>query len=130
MWRLVIATAAGAYAGAAIARRAAAATEGEVTLVFVMAIAKDKHLTTIVVIFRAASGTAAVFSEHPHKEGGVAVELEVKGAPLAQATSVGKCLPTVSQGHVPGDGNLQRNPRGSAAAAVRLKPEPISGTSR
>ena len=30
-----------------------------------------------VIVFGAASGTAAVFPEHPHVEGGIIVELEV-----------------------------------------------------
>ena len=33
--------------------------------------------TAAVIVFGAASGTAAVFPEHPHVEGGIAVELKV-----------------------------------------------------
>ena len=32
--------------------------------------------TAAVIVFGAASGTAAVFPEHPHVEGGIAVELK------------------------------------------------------
>ena len=35
-----------------------------------------------VVVFGAAPSTATVFPEHPHVEGGVAIKLEVQGAPL------------------------------------------------
>ena len=60
-----------------------------------------------VVVFRATPGTATVFLEHPHVQGGVATKLEVQGAPSAQATRAGKRLPAACQSPVPRNGNLQ-----------------------
>ena len=39
-----------------------------------------------VVTLGATPCAATIFPKHPHVEGGVAVELEVQGAPAAQAT--------------------------------------------
>ena len=75
-----------------------------------------------VIVFGAAPNAAAVFSEHPCVEGGVAVKLEMQGAPPAQASCAGKRFPATGPGHVPGDGDLQRGLGGSAAATVCLKP--------
>ena len=60
-----------------------------------------------VIVLGAASGTAAVFPEHPHVGGGITVKLEVEGAPPAQATRAGKCLPAAGQGRLLGDKDLQ-----------------------
>ena len=60
-----------------------------------------------VVVLRAAPGTATIFPEHPHLEGGVTIELEVHGTPPAQAARAGKRLLAVRQGLVPRDGDLQ-----------------------
>ena len=63
-----------------------------------------------VVALGAAPRAVTIFRKHPHIEGGVAVELEVQGAPVAQATCTGKRLPTAGQGQIPGRGDLQGNP--------------------
>ena len=59
------------------------------------------------VVFRAAPSAATIFPKHPHVEGGIAVELEVQGAPAAQATRAGKRLPAMGQGQAPGREDLQ-----------------------
>ena len=84
-----------------------------------MAIAE--HLL-VVIHLGAAPGAATVLPEHPHIESRVAVILEVEGAPPAQATRAGKRLLAPGQDHIPGDGDLHRDPGGPAAAAVRLQP--------
>ena len=63
-----------------------------------------------VVVLRAAPYAATIFPKHPHVEGGIAVKLEVQGAPTAQATRAGKHLPTAGLGQAPGCGDLQRSP--------------------
>ena len=78
----------------------------------------------VVVVLRAAPDAAAIFPEHPHVEGHLAVILEVEGAPPAQTMCAGERLPAASQGYAARSGSLDRNPRGPAAAAVRLQPEP------
>ena len=60
-----------------------------------------------VVVLRAAPCVATIFPKHPHVEGGITVKLEVQGAPTAQATRVGKRLPTAGQDQAPGRGDLQ-----------------------
>ena len=74
-WRLIKAAAAGTVAkgGATIARRGAA---GGFVLLLIPTIAEAEHLLAVVHL-GAASGAAAVFPEHPHIEGGIAVELKV-----------------------------------------------------
>ena len=76
--RLVIATTAGAVTGgrAAVAGRDAVAAEGRLALILVATVTKAEHLLTVVRL-GAAPGAAAIFPEHPHVEGGIAVELEV-----------------------------------------------------
>ena len=81
-------------------------------------------------LFRSASGAATVFPEHPHVEGRVAVELEVEGAPLAQAARAGERLPTAGQSYVARDGDLDRDPRSPAAATVCLQQEPTRAGGR
>ena len=105
---LVTAAAGGAIVrrGAAEAWRATDAADHVPTFVFISAIAEAKQLVAVIV-FGAAPNAAAIFSEHPHVEGGVAVELEMQDAPPAQAARAGKRLPVVGQGHTPGDGDLQ-----------------------
>ena len=95
-WRLVIAAAAGALAGggATAAGGGAAVTKGKLTLVVITAVSKGK-LIVVAAVFRAAPRTAPIFPEHPHIEGHVAVILEVKGAPPAQAACAGERLPTM-----------------------------------
>ena len=83
-----------------------------------------------VVILRATPSAATIFPEHPHVEGGIAVELEVQGAPPDQTTRAGKRFPAAGQGQAPSCGDLQRSPGGSAAATVRLEPEAARGLSR
>ena len=83
-----------------------------------------------VVVFRATPGTATVFPEHPHVEGGVAIKLEVQGAPPAQATHEGKRLPAACQSPIPRNGDLQRSPGGPAAATICLKPEAAPSAGR
>ena len=75
------------------------------------------------VIFRAAPSAVTIFPNHPHVEGGVVVELEVQGAPAGQATRAGKRLSAAGQSHAPGHEDLQRSPRGPAAAAICLEPK-------
>ena len=112
--RLIKAAAAGTVAkrGVTIARRGAA---GGFVLLLVPTTAKAEHLLAVVHL-GAASGAAIVFPEHPHEEGRVAVELEVEGAPPAQAARAGERLPTVGQNYVARDGDLDSNPRCPAAA--------------
>ena len=62
--------------------------------------------TAAVIVLGAASSMMVVFPEHPHVEGGVAVELEVQSASSAQAARAGKCLPATGQGCLPGGGDL------------------------
>ena len=122
--RLVVTTAAGAVAGgrAAVARRDVDGTKGGFALILVTTIAKADHLVAIVVL-GAAPGAATVFSEHPHIEGRSTVILEVERAPPAQAARAGERLPAAGQGYVARGGSLDRNPRGLAAATIRLHPE-------
>ena len=54
----------------------------------VAAVAKAKHLTTIVFL-RAAPDAATIFPKHPHIEGRSAIVLEVEGAPPAKAARAG-----------------------------------------
>ena len=61
----------------------------------------------MVLVLGAAPCAATIFPKHPHVEGGIAVKLEVQGAPTAQATRAGKRLPTAGQGQAPGRGDLQ-----------------------
>ena len=77
-----------------------------------------------VVVFRVAPYTETIFPKHPHVEGGVAIELEVEGAPPAQAARAGERLPTAGQSYVARDGDLDRDPRSPAAATVCLQPKP------
>ena len=97
--------------------------------VFILASTGAGQAATVVV-FEAAPNTATIFPEHPHVEGGVAIELEVQGAPPAQATRTGKRLPAAGQGPIPRNGDLQRSPGGPAAAAVCLEPEAAPGAGR
>ena len=122
---LVVATAAGAVTGgrAAVAGRDAVVAEGRLALILVMAVAKAKHLL-VVVRLGAAPGAATIFPKHPHVEGRVAVLLEMEGAPPTQAARTGKRLPAVGQGYVARDRDLNRDRGSSAAAAIRLQPEP------
>ena len=83
-----------------------------------------------VVVFRAAPHAATIFPKHPHVEGGIAVELEVHGAPAAQAARAGEHRPAAGQGQAPGCGDLQRSPRGPAAAAIYLELEAARGASQ
>ena len=83
-----------------------------------------------VVVLRATPSAATIFPEHAHVEGGIAVELEVQGAPPDQTARAGKRLPAAGQGQAPGRGDLQRSPGGSAAATIRLEPEAAQGPSR
>ena len=82
MWRLVRATTAGAVAEGrtAVTGRAAACAEGKAILTLITAVAKVEHLLTVIVL-GVAPDAPAVFSEHPHVEGHVAVVFEVEGAP-------------------------------------------------
>ena len=91
--------------GTAKAWRAVNAAGHAPTFVFISTIAKAGHPVTII-IFGAAPNAVAIFSEHPHVEGGVAIEIEMQGAPPAQATRAGKRLPAAGQSHVPSDGDL------------------------
>ena len=122
MRRLIKAAAAGTVAkgGVTTARRGAA---GGFVLLLVPTIAKAEHLLAVVHL-GAASGTATVLPEHPHEEGRVSVELKVEGAPPAQAARTGERLPTAGQSNVARGGDLDRDPRSSAAATVCLQPEP------
>ena len=108
---MIAATAGGAVAGggATKARRATVASGSRFAFALVTAVAKAEHLVTII-IFREAPNVAAIFSEHPHVEGGITVKLEVQGAPTAQATRAGKRLPTAGQGQAPDRGDLQSSP--------------------
>ena len=83
-----------------------------------------------IIILRATPSAATIFLEHPHIEGGIAVELEVQGAPPDQTTRAGKRLPAAGQGQAPGRGDLQRSPGGSAAATIHLEPKAARGPSR
>ena len=60
-----------------------------------------------VVALGATPCAATIFPKHPHVEGGVAAELEVQGAPTAQAMRAGKPLPTAGHCQAPGCGDLQ-----------------------
>ena len=79
---LVVATAGGAVVrrGAAKAWRAANAADGAPAFTFIQTDAEAGH-PAAVIVFQAAPNAAAIFFEHPHVEGGIAVELEVQGAP-------------------------------------------------
>ena len=103
-----MATAGGAAVlrGAAEAWRAANAAGHAPAFIFISTIVEAGH-PAAVIVFGAAPNMAAVFSERPHVEGGITVELEMQGAPPAQATRAGKHLPTAGQGHIPDDGDLQ-----------------------
>ena len=90
-----------------------AGAEDKPAFALVMAVAEAEHLT-VVVVLRAAPDAAAIFPEHPHIEGRVAIVLEVEGAPPAQAASTGKRLPAIGQSH----GNLPRR-AGTAMALTR-----------
>ena len=92
---------------------------GGLALALVAAVAEAEHLLAVVHL-GAASGATTVFPEHPHEEGPVTVELEVEGAPLAQAARAGERLPTAGQSYVARDGDLDRDLRSPAAAAVCL----------
>ena len=100
--RLVAATAGGAAVrtGAAEAWRAANAACHAPAFIFISTIAEAGH-PAVVIILGTAPNTAAILSEHPHVEGGVAVELEVQGAPAAQATRAGKRLPARVRARLP-----------------------------
>ena len=130
-WRLVITAAACALAGgrATAAGRAAAVAKGKLTLSVSTAVIKAK-LIAVLVVFGEAPCAAAIFPKHPHVEGRDAVVLEVEGAPPAQATRAGKRLPATGQGHVPGGGNFDPDPRSLAATAVSLQPEAIKASDR
>ena len=82
-------------------------------------------VATVVVttILRAVPHEAAVPPEHPHVEGRQAFVLEVEGAPSAQATCAGESLPATVQHHAARGGNLNADPRGSAAVPISLQPE-------
>ena len=75
-WWLVTAAAGGAVVrrGITEAWQAAGAARHGPAFVFVTAVAEAKHPVAII-IFRAAPDTAAIFSEHPHVEGRVAIVL-------------------------------------------------------
>ena len=88
-----------------------------------MAIIETEHLLAVVRL-GAAPGAATVFPKHPHVEGRAAIELEVEGAPPAQAMRAGERLPAMGQSYVSRDEDLNRDPGSPAAAAVRLQPEP------
>ena len=98
-------------------------TKGGFALILVTAIAKAEHLLAIVRL-GAAPGAATIFPKHPHIEGRSTILPEVEGAPPAQGARAGECLPAAGQGYVARSGSLDRNPRGLAAAAIRLHPEP------
>ena len=98
-----------------------AGTEGRPTVTLISAIAKAEHL--VVVVLGAAPDAATIFPKYPHKEGRVAVILEVEGTPPAQSTRVGERLPTASQECVAYGGDLDCNPRSLVAVVVRLQPE-------
>ena len=83
----------------------------------------------MVVVLRVAPSVATILLEHPHVEGGIAVELEVQGAPPAQTMHAGKRLPVTGQGQAPGCRDLQRSPGGSAAGTICLKLEAARGAS-
>ena len=83
--------------------------KGGFALILVTTIAEAKHLL-VVVDLGAAPGAATIFPKHPHVDGGVAVELEVQGAPATQASRAGKRLPAAGQGQAPGREDLQRSP--------------------
>ena len=100
-----------------------ASAEDEAAFLLVMTIAKAEHLVAVVVL-REAPDAATIFSKYPHEEGRVAVVLEVEGVPPTKAARAGKRLPAVGQGYVARDGDLNRDLRSPAAAAVRLQPEP------
>ena len=56
-----------------------AGAEGDPAFTLVAAVAEAGHLTTVVVLRATPEGTA-IFPEHPHIEGRVAIVLEVEGA--------------------------------------------------
>ena len=87
--RLVAATAGGAAVrrGVTEAWRTVEAAGPAPAFIFIPTIAEVGRLATVVVF------GAAIFSKHPHVEGGVSIELEVKGAPPIQAARAGKRLP-------------------------------------
>ena len=130
-WRLGIAATAGAVAGGrdAVAGRDTIAAEGGLALVLVATVPKAEYLLTIVRL-GATPGVTTIFPKHPHIEGRSTIVPEVEGAPPAQAVRTGECLPTAGQGYVARSGSLDRNPRGPAAAAVRLQPEPAQTRGR
>ena len=86
-----------------------AGAEGTPAFTLVATVADTKHLTAVVVL-RAAPDAAAIFPEHPHIEGRVAIVLEVEGSPPAQATRAGKRLPAAGQGCVARNKDLDRDP--------------------
>ena len=86
------------------ARGTPSAADHARAIVFIVARAGP---TTAVVILRAAPSAATIFPEHPHVEGGIAVELEVQGAPPAQTTRAGKRLLVAGQGQAPSCRDLQ-----------------------
>ena len=75
--RLVVAATTGAVAGgrAAIAGRDAVGTKGGFALILVAAVAKAKHLLTVLHL-GAAPGATTIFPEHPHIEGRITVILK------------------------------------------------------
>ena len=68
--------------GAAEAWRVANAAGHAPAFIFVPTIAEARY-PAAVIVFEAAPSTAIVFPEHPHVEGGIAIKLEVQGAPPA-----------------------------------------------
>ena len=105
--------------------------EGKVTLMRVTAIAKAKHLATIVVVFRAASDVETVFPKHPHEESHCIAVLVVEGAPPAQAVRAGEHLLAADQGYAARNGDVLHDPRSlvqqSSACSQRL-PGPGAGS--
>ena len=98
-------------------------TKGGFALILVMTIIMDEHLLAVVDL-RAAPGAATIFPKHPHVEGCITIVLEMEGAPPAQAAHVGERMPTTGQSYVARGGDLNHNPRSSAAATVCLQAEP------
>ena len=90
--RLVVTTVAVAGGRAAVAGQDVVGAKGRFILVLVSTIAEAEHLLSIAQL-GAASGAATIFPKHPHVEGRIAVVLEMKGAPPAQAARLGERLP-------------------------------------
>ena len=117
--------AAGALTGgrATVAGQDTSAPKGRLALILVATVPETEHLLTIVRL-GAAPGAATIFLKHPHIKGRSTIVLEVEGAPPAQAARAGERLPAAGQSYVARGGSLDRDPRGLAAATIRLQLEP------